>query len=131
MALENNIKVLSGDLFNALEKEEIKGKIQMVISNPPYISREIVKSLDSRVRDYEPTLALDGGIDGLDFYRSIIMDSVSYLKKGGMLIFETGYDQTEEVAELMRLSENFSHIERFKDYGGNFRGVSGIYKGDN
>ncbi|MBE7056574.1 MAG: peptide chain release factor N(5)-glutamine methyltransferase [Ruminococcaceae bacterium] len=130
LGLSSRVKILKGDLFKALDSLKTSQKYQMIISNPPYISREIIKLLDSRVRDHEPILALDGGIDGLDFYRKIISEASLYLKNDGMLIFETGYDQTEAVASLMEESGFYKDIERFKDYGGNYRGVSGIYKGD-
>ena len=100
----------------------------MIISNPPYISREIVKTLNSRVKDFEPTLALDGGEDGLDFYRAITKESPKHIVPGGMLIFEVGYDQADAVAKIMENSDDFYNIRTYKDYGGNFRGVSGLLK---
>lgn len=130
LELNHCTKILQGDLFQALSEEKKLPKFNLIISNPPYISREIVKSLDSRVRDYEPSLALDGGVDGLDFYRKIISESHKYLVKGGMLIFETGYDQATLVGDMMDESQDFYNIEIFKDYGGNFRGVCGLYNGN-
>ncbi len=128
--VKSRVEILEGNLFGALKSKKESHNFSLIISNPPYISREIIKELDSRVRDYEPTLALDGGTDGLDFYRTIVSESPKHLANGGMLIFETGYDQTDSVAKLMRASCVYENIEIFKDYGGNFRGVSGIFKGD-
>ncbi len=130
LGLTDRVEILKGDLFSALSSRIIKDKFQMIISNPPYISREIIKTLDSRVKDYEPILALDGGDDGLDFYRKIVKESPDYLVPGGMLIFETGYDQTKAVGDLMAESGDFYRIEIYKDYGGNFRGVSGLFNGN-
>ena len=84
--------------------------------------------MDNRVKDHEPLLALDGGPDGLDFYRKIINEAPKHLVSGGMLIFETGYDQAETVRKAMENSGKFYNTKIYKDYGGNFRGASGIKK---
>ena len=130
LGLNKRTEILEGNLFEALSSRIKKDKFQMIISNPPYISREIVKTLEPRVKNYEPTLALDGGEDGLDFYRAIVKEAPKHLLTGGMLIFEIGYDQADSVADLMTISGEFSEIKTFKDYGGNFRGVSGLLKGN-
>lgn len=129
LEVNSRVEILRGNLFEALRNSKNSTEFQLIVSNPPYIPREIINGLDARVRDHEPILALDGGIDGLDFYRTIIKESPVHLVSGGMLIFETGYDQTEVVADLFRNSDVFEDIEIFKDYGGNFRGVSALYTG--
>ena len=95
-----------------------------MVSNPPYIETEVVKGLDKTVKDFEPTLALDGGEDGLVFYRKITDIAKTSLNKGGKLFFEIGYNQSESVKDI--LSQNgFVDIELIKDYAGNDRVVVG------
>ena len=96
----------------------------MIVSNPPYIRSGETQALMPEVRDHEPLQALDGGADGLLFYRRIVAESGKYLYGGGMLFFETGCDQAEAVGELMRQA-GFLDIRVVKDYGGLDRVVSG------
>lgn len=110
------------DIFTA----ELFGKFDLIVSNPPYIETEVIPTLSETVKMYEPHLALDGGADGLKFYRHITSLAPKYLLPGGMLAFEIGYNQAEAVSALM--AENFSDITVIKDYGGNDRVVSGILK---
>lgn len=81
---------------------KIEGKFDVIVSNPPYIKTEDIKSLDSIVRDYEPTGALDGGEKGLDFYTIIANEYKKYLTKGGVLMLEIGIDQLEDVKALFK-----------------------------
>lgn len=96
--------------------DEIGGKYDIITANPPYIERDIAKSLS--VSEYEPMRALDGGDDGLTFYKIISKKSFAALNKGGMLALEIGYDQREKVSALLI---DFSEVLPFKDYGGNDR----------
>jgi len=96
-----------------------------VVSNPPYIPTEDVKGLDSDVSDFEPKLALDGGNDGLDFYRAIVKNISSCLKKGGLLAFEVGMGQAEDVKALME--SDFDSIGFDRDLAGIERVVYGFY----
>ncbi len=105
-----NVKLLKADLFQGLQGE----KFDIIVSNPPYIRSQVVDSLDRKVRDFEPRLALDGGQDGLDFYRRIIEEAEDYLRPSGLLIFEVGYDQGQQVEELLR-RQGFKNIRRLKD----------------
>jgi len=98
--------------FSAIEKEEIK--FDIVVSNPPYIRRADMDTLQKQVKDFEPHLALDGGLDGLNFYRDITRESKKYLKHGGMLAYEVGYDQAEEVSSILK-DEGFKKIYIKKD----------------
>ncbi len=93
----------------------------VVVSNPPYIKSEDIKTLDKKVRDFEPCLALDGGEDGLDFYRFISKNAI--FQKGGLLAFEVGIDQANHVSEFM--SERFKDIKIVKDLAGIERVVLG------
>lgn len=100
------------------------GKYDLLISNPPYIKTEVIPALSKTVRSFEPVNALDGGGNGLTFYKHIINIAPKYLPRGGMLAFEIGYDQKEAVTNLME--PHFSEIKSIKDYSGNDRVVSGI-----
>ncbi len=102
-------------------------KVDFIVSNPPYIETEIVKGLEPEVVLNEPILALDGGKDGLDFYKQIITQAKNHLNENGMLYFEIGYNQGENVSKLMQ--KDFEAIEVIKDYGGNDRVVKGKLKG--
>lgn len=98
-------------------------KFQVVVSNPPYIRDEIIPTLMEDVKDYEPYLALSGGVDGLDFYRRITKQSLQVLEKGGLLAFEIGYDQKDQVVGIL-LKSGFKEVECIKDLSGNDRVVS-------
>ena len=102
------------------------GKYDVITSNPPYIESHIIDSLQTEVRDFEPRLALDGGIDGLDFYKRICSIAPKLLEKSGLLAFEIGYKQGQAVADLM--NKDFENVEIIKDLCGNDRVVAGILK---
>lgn len=104
----------------------IDEEYDIVVSNPPYIRTAELGTLMKDVKDYEPSLALDGGEDGLDFYRAIVNGSNSILKSGGLLFFEIGYEQAEDVSGFMK--EKFDDISVIKDLGMNPRVVRGIKK---
>lgn len=102
----------------------ITEKMDIIVSNPPYIESRVIDSLMPEVKEYEPVLALDGGEDGLDFYRKIIAEIHGYLNSGGWLLFEIGYNQGEAVSGLMR-EAGFKDVEVKKDYAGLDRVVFG------
>lgn len=102
------------------------GKYDIITSNPPYIKTEVIDGLQTEVKDFEPHLALDGGEDGLKFYRRICDIAPKLLTKDGMLVFEIGYDQANEVSDLME--KNFKDISVIKDLCGNDRVVVGTLK---
>ena len=100
---------------NALEKpEKMLGEFQCIVSNPPYIPSADIAGLDASVRDYEPHLALDGGEDGLDFYRAIVDKWTDALVPGGRLYFEVGIGQADSVLRIMR-AKGFGDIQVVKD----------------
>ena len=103
--VENQITFIESNLLENLQKE----KYDIIVSNPPYIKQDIIKELDKEVQR-EPHIALDGGKDGLDFYRKIIDSGYEYLKYGGYLCLEIGYDQKEEVMNL--LDNNGQYINK-------------------
>ncbi len=111
---------------DALNLREITEKYDVVVSNPPYIETDVIEGLDADVKRYEPHIALDGGSDGLDFYRKIIENSDKILKKGGLLAFEIGYNQARAVSDLM--CNKFDNICVQKDLAGLNRIVYGYLK---
>ena len=112
----------AGDLFEAVDPGE---KFDIIVSNPPYIRSETIGELAPEVRIHEPRMALDGGDDGLHFYKRIIPEAADYLRTGGMLFLEIGYDQAEQVGALMK-DAGYYEVRTIKDYGGNDRIVCGI-----
>lgn len=114
--VENQITFVESDLFKKLNKE----KYDIIVSNPPYIRKDIIKTLDKEVQK-EPIIALDGGYDGLDFYRKIIYQSEEYLKFKGYLCLEIGYDQKIDVIELIENEEKYVDTYCKKDLYGNDR----------
>lgn len=108
-----DVKFVQSDLFSELEGVEY----DVIVSNPPYIETEEINYLMPEVREYEPMLALDGGADGLDFYRKIIDESQKYLKSGGHLLFEVGHNQADEVCKLME-EAGFVDVASVKDLCG-------------
>ena len=112
---------------NALEipSREL-GEFDLIVCNPPYIPRRVVEEeLDPSVRDYEPHMALDGGEDGLDFYRAITLHWKWALRSEGKLAFEIGYDQATAVEKLME-ERGFAQVCSFRDPGNHWRVVEGI-----
>ena len=101
---------------------EVSGKYDLLVSNPPYIPKSVIDTLDPEVRDYEPKRALDGGEDGLDFYKILAKEGKNYLKRSGIMFLEIGYDQGESVPELL-LEEGYKHVEVMKDLAGQNRVV--------
>ena len=113
----DNIKFMKGDLFSSVRNTYL---FDMIISNPPYIRTEDIKDLQPEVRDWEPVNALDGGSDGLDYYRLIIPESTQYLKNNGMVMYEHGDGQADFIAVILDKT-GFTEIETIKDYSGKER----------
>ena len=114
--VEDKITFVKSDLFENIVKE----KYDIIVSNPPYIKKDFMKKLDKEVQQ-EPYIALDGGYDGLDFYRKIISEGYQYLKFKGYLCMEIGYDQKQEVFDIIKSQEKFSNTYSKIDLGGNDR----------
>lgn len=110
---------IQSDLF-----EQVQGRFDMLVSNPPYIATKEIETLMPEVREHEPMQALDGMEDGLYFYRKIVEKSTDYLYNGARLYFEIGYDQGEAVSGLMR-DKGFQDVKVIKDYAGLDRVVVG------
>lgn len=118
--LNSKIKIIKSDLFS-----NINEKFDLIYSNPPYIKSCEIENLQVEVRDYEPRLALDGGEDGLFFYRSIIKSSPEFLNNKGFLVFEIGHDEAEDICNLMK--DKFE-VEVYKDLNNLDRVVVGQLK---
>ena len=117
--LSLNASFVQSNLF-----ENISGKYEFIVSNPPYIPTGVIPTLMEEVRDHEPVSALDGREDGLYFYREIVEKAGEYLYPGGMLFFEIGYDQAEKVSSLMRKA-GYQEVTVCKDLAGLDRVVYG------
>ena len=118
--LEAEVALLHSDLF-----ENVDGKYDVIVSNPPYIRTAVIKELKEEVKFHDPFLALDGKEDGLFFYRKIVDESLNYLKPSGKLYFEIGHDQGEDVKQLME-NAGFFNVTVKKDLAGLDRVVYGM-----
>lgn len=116
--LEAEVKFIESNLFEKIKNE----KFDIIVSNPPYIKKSDINYLSQEVQK-EPQIALDGGYDGLDFYRKISYQAIDYLKFGSYLCFEIGYDQKEEVFEILKGIEHYTKTYCKKDLCGNDRVV--------
>ena len=108
-----NVKFLQGSLFEA-----VKGKkFDIITANPPYIRRDEIETLQREIRDWEPVAALDGGMDGMDFYRAIFSSAGCFLNPGGFIFLELGYDQAESAQKIAH-AEGFREVTIINDYAG-------------
>ena len=116
-AILNDVNIIfkHSDLF-----ENIEETFDIIVSNPPYIETDVIKTLSKDVQN-EPFIALDGGKDGLDIYKKIVNDAYKYLNEDGTLALEIGYNQKEQVINLLKESGNYTDIYSKKDLGGNNR----------
>ena len=114
--VENQITFINSDMFTNLNN----GKFDIIVSNPPYIKRNVINNLDDEVKK-EPYIALDGGEDGLDFYRKIVKEAYQNLKYGGYLCLEIGFDQKIDVIELIENEEKYENTYSKKDLYDNDR----------
>lgn len=116
-----SVRFRQSDLFSAFEPGEV---FDVIVSNPPYIPTKVIEGLEPEVRDFEPLNALDGTEDGLFFYRSLAKECPAFLKDGGKVYFEIGYDQGAAVSELLAFG-GFEEIRVIKDLAGKDRVVCG------
>ncbi len=112
---------IKSDLFSAVD-----GVFDVIVSNPPYIRTEEIGTLDDEVKDHEPRLALDGGADGLKFYRRIAREAGKHLKNGGKIFLEIGYDEGASVSELLE-NAGFGGFRTVKDLAGKDRVVAACW----
>jgi len=121
-ALDGRVKFTVMDGLDDFDEPEV---VDVLVSNPPYIESAVCETLDPRVKDFEPRLALDGGAGGLDFYDRYLADALNILKPGGAVFFEIGENQGDAVAKLME-GYGFSDVRIEKDYSGHNRYASAI-----
>ena len=123
-ALNAELLGIKADFLKSDLYEKVTGKFDLLVSNPPYIESAVIPTLMEEVREYDPYIALDGGEDGLDFYRRIIGGAQDYLKRGGQILMEIGSGQAQAVSELLR-EAGFKEIDVCRDFAGLDRVVSG------
>lgn len=121
--VEDKINFIKSNIFSGIEDKGLE--LDVIVSNPPYIRRADIETLHTQVKDYEPYIALEGGEDGLNFYRDITRESVKYLKDKGILAFEVGHDQAEDVSEILK-HNGYTNIYTKKDLQGIDRVVIGF-----
>lgn len=120
LGLSGRFKTLQNNLLDGF----LENSLDVVVSNPPYIVTKVCAALDASVRDYEPKLALDGGVDGLDLIRPLVSQAARVLKPGGGLFLEIGYDQGAAVAQILKTA-GLQQVEIKKDLSGHDRIVVG------
>lgn len=113
---EADITFLKSDIFSNIKEE----KFDIIVSNPPYIKTEVINNLDKEVKK-EPLIALDGGNDGLYFYKKIIEEGYKFLNENGTIFFEIGYDQKDEIINIVKNDTKYEVVKTKKDLGNNDR----------
>jgi release factor glutamine methyltransferase len=121
LGLAERVTVLEGDLFEPLDQLPDRRPFQMLVSNPPYIATGQIAGLDRSVRDYEPTAALDGGLDGLSIHRRILTESPKWLVPGAQVLLEIAFDQGELAKQIATEHPEFTDARIIKDLAGNDR----------
>ena len=117
-AVHNGVNTVEFFLADVTKPFDLGEKFDCIVSNPPYIRSSVVDTLEAELM-HEPRIALDGGADGMDFYKKIVENFSKNLKSGGFFAFEMGYDQREDIAALAK--KHSLEFEEIYDYGGNFR----------
>ena len=121
--INQQVYFLQSDMFKNINKiEQTLGikSFDIITANPPYIKSSEIKKLQKEVKDFEPTIALDGDKDGLKYYKEIANNAKTILNKNGKIYLEIGYDQNEDVKKIFE-DLGYTHIETIKDFGGNDR----------
>ena len=126
LGVADRIIFVNSDLFKDIKIEELGGKFDLIVTNPPYIRRDELKNLQREILEHEPLNALDGGEDGLDFYRIIASEAGAFLSDGGIVLAEIGHNQAEAVSTFF-VDAGFKEAEVFKDYSGLDRVVKALY----
>ena len=116
--VRHRIEFVDGDLFGPFRPSTGNGFFDLILSNPPYIVRRKISTLAKEVKDYEPTIALDGGEDGLAFYRRIVPEASGYLREGGWLLLEVALGQALDVSEWIEGEGHFVKPECLPDLSG-------------
>ncbi|MBT4921834.1 MAG: peptide chain release factor N(5)-glutamine methyltransferase [Rickettsiales bacterium] len=117
--VDNRVEFIQSDLFENMTKT---CKFDLIISNPPYIPTKTIQNLEKEVSCYEPNIALDGGSDGLDFYKKISKNAKKYLKTNGKLLFEIGFDQNKQILDILQ-KDKYHNLKSFQDLAHNDRAI--------
>jgi release factor glutamine methyltransferase len=128
MGVAKQIKCVKSDVYGSFKTGFGGVSFDVIVSNPPYIRSDVLMTLQREIVEHEPLHALDGGADGLDFYRRIIGEASSYLRKSGALFLEIGYDQAEQVKSLIDETGRFGDVETRQDLSGNDRALFAVLK---
>jgi release factor glutamine methyltransferase len=128
LGLKGAIKFVQSDVFGSFKTGFTGPKWDVIISNPPYIRSDVIPKLQKEISEHEPRIALDGGEDGLDFYRKLIDGAPNYLKKTGAVFFEIGYDQAHDITVLFRENGNYVRVAITPDLSGKDRVISARMK---
>jgi len=115
----DRIRFFVGNLLEAFSSHE--SGFDLMVSNPPYVAADAIEGLAPEVSRFEPLAALDGGVAGLDIVRTLICQAPAYLKKGGALMLEIGYDQKDGVEQIVADSDDYVDLRFVRDYGGHYR----------
>lgn len=126
--LADRVTLLHGDLFEPLSQLVDQSPFDLIVANPPYIPSGQIMSLDASVAKYEPHLALDGGIDGLNFHRRIFSHAAAKLRASGRIFVEIAFDQGDAAKTIAAVSEDFEQPAILKDHAGNDRVVGAVRK---
>lgn len=129
LGVSKKVSFEQGNLLMPFKNKLKSRRFDLIISNPPYIETGVIPTLQREVRDHEPIMALDGGADGLDYYREIIADASLCLKKEGVLMLEIGHNQGEAVRGIIKASERFTDIRCLKDLAHRDRIVMAVLAG--
>ncbi len=116
--VQDQIRFVKGDLFGPLHLSKGGAPFDLILSNPPYITRSKIRTLAREVKDHEPVIALDGGEDGLAFYRRIVPEAPFYLREGGWLLLEVALGQSGAVSEMIEEGDHFLEPESIPDLSG-------------
>jgi release factor glutamine methyltransferase len=116
--VKERVTFMEGDLFAPIDQLDMKGRVEIIVSNPPYVPKGDIATLQSEVSRFEPRTALDGGEDGLDLIRRIVAGAPLYLAGGGTLLMEIGYGQAEDVKAIIEESDSSWTVEVKRDYAG-------------
>lgn len=124
LKLADRVMVEEGDLFEPISRLVDARPFDMIVANPPYIASGQMASLDASVRDYEPALALDGGLDGLLIHRRILQGAAAHLMPNGLIFLEIAFDQGPAIKQLAGEFDEFEEARLLKDYGGRDRVIT-------